>query len=131
MRHMPVMYVNWLVKHSDPYNDFMDDIYELKQRFQDLALTKKAAKMGIFLDEFPYPIDPENPEDKPYTHWHKGHFEYVLHDESRVTLRKAIREYEPIYIKNRRDTVEFWTKWIPALTGLLGAAIGVIAALKK
>lgn len=130
-RCFPLVYANWVIKRSDPDDNWMDDMLEWRRRLEDLALVKKANKVGIYLDEFPYPVNPHNPKKKSYSHWHQGNFEWMLIDESRVMLRKSVRDYEPIYLRNRRESMEFWLKWIPAVTVLMGTLSGVIDAFKK
>jgi hypothetical protein len=101
---------------------------------EDAELIAKAAKMDIYLDEIPLPpLEPG--EDRP-NHYRIGNFgNRLLCKESREALVRKVRERAATYRKERREIVELYIKVaaiiITGITGLLGAATGLVALLKK
>lgn len=91
-------------------------------------LIKKAGQLGI--DVLPEWTRDNNSESEVYRLFRKGYVYYLqLTPTGKGRLRSAIW-------RKRRETVEWWVKrviipLIIALTGLAGAAIGILAMLRK
>jgi hypothetical protein len=114
-------------------NSDLFDLLEWKQNVEDRALIAKANKLDIDLREIPLP-EPEKYQQPG--HWKVGSYgSEILYDESRREIKKAVRELMPAYQKERHDAVEFYIKIITlivtVMTGLVGAATGLVALLKK
>jgi hypothetical protein len=97
----------------------------------DEALERKAARIGVYLDEieFSYEDDPEV-NDGPY-HYVGRYGNRVLLDEFRNPLVQAIRAREPIYAKERREQIDLTVKLLTATSGFIGTVIGLVAVLRK
>lgn len=96
----------------------------------DKRLVAKAAQMDIDLDDIPLP-PPEEPDERP-SHYELGHFgNRYLAFETRKALRAKMRERAPSYRKERRELLDLIVKAVPFITGLVGAAIGLVAAIKR
>jgi hypothetical protein len=119
----------------------MDDRHEFdewKQELDDKALAKKAAKIGVYLDEIEF-HSPEEDSDfgRNYgLYYCSGTFgNELFRDEFRKPLLKAVREREPIYRRERWEAIETYSKLltavVTAMTGIIGAAIGLFAILKR
>lgn len=120
-----------------------DERYELRQRFEpdlwewddwltaidDERLVAKAAKMDIDLEDVPLPPDAEGERPGHYVSSNFGN--RYLKPETRKALRAKMRERAPVYRKERREFWDLFIKAIPLITGLIGTAIGLVAALKK
>jgi hypothetical protein len=112
----------------------LDELFQWQLTFDDKALVNKADKVGVYLDEVicNYVSDQGNIG----RYYRIGAFgDKLLRDEFREALLKAVREREPAYRKERREQIELYVKIatviVTTLTGLLGAATGLVALLKK
>jgi len=110
--------------------EWLDSIREI----EDTELVSRAAKMDVYIDEIPLP-PPAYEGDSP-RHYETGSFgNRYLHDETRSSLLAKTRERLPAYRKERREVVELYIKVatlaITGVTGLLGAATGLVALIKK
>lgn len=111
----------------------LQELYEWQQQFKDDALIRRAAKIGVYLDEIAFPVVDDRGNIGLY---HRiGQFgDRLLRDEFRTPLLKAVREREPSYRKEQREQIELVVKIIAALTaastGIIGALIGLFAIRK-
>jgi len=97
---------------------------------EDDGLIATAKKMDIDLDDLPFRENVGNCELGP--HYEMGPFGNVfLRFESRMALRKAMRERSPAYRKERRETWDLVLKGVTLAIGLVGAMTGLVAWLKK
>ena len=105
------------------------DFWELREwlySIEDKELTRRATKIGIDLDDIPFP-EPEQFQRPGLRKMSSFGYE-VLYDESRKAINKAVRERLPVYRKERREVVQFyWTLFI----GAMGTIIALAAVLKK
>lgn len=103
------------------------------QEIEDSELVKKAARMDVYLDEIPAPY---SESQERHSHYEISKFgnRYLNHD-TRVSLQTKMRERSPAFRKERREVIELRIKVATAIltgmTGLLGAATGLIAFLTK
>lgn len=72
----------------------------------------------------PHRYSPDNTESD---HWYEGHYtgQWYLTDLGVSTLRSEIRNEQ----KARHEIRAQWVVWLSGLTGLLGAATGLVALL--
>jgi hypothetical protein len=118
---------------ASDYRMAMQELSEWLTSIEDQEALRRAAKMDIALDDFPEP--PSGPGEQP-SHWTQGRFgERLLCYETRRALHKATRERAASFRKERRETIELYTKVSIALgtaiTGLGGTLIGIISILRK
>ena len=105
------------------------------REIEDKELVREALKMDIYLDQIPRP-SASYPYDDP-----SGYYTFagtgcrLLRDETRTELVARIRERTPAYRKERKEVIELYIKiaatLVTLITGLLGAATGLVALLKK
>lgn len=102
---------------------------DAREQIVTRRLLAKAEQFTVSLDEITLPNQQES-------HWERdayGH--YSLTRRSFSALRKAVHQAEREYSKERQETWEFRVKVLTALltaiTGLVGAFIGLVALLKK
>jgi hypothetical protein len=120
-----------------------DERYKLKRQLEndvwewtdwlreidDKRLIAKAAKRDIDLDDIPLPQ--QQPDERP-SHYELGTFgNRYLADETRKAIKAKMREKAPAYRKERREFLDLIIKALPFVTGLIGTAIGLVAAIKK
>lgn len=99
------------------------------REIEDAELVTKAAKMDIHLDDMPAPY---SEDEERRSHYEIGNFgNRLLNHETRTALRAKTQERGPAYRKERRETIELYTKMLTGLTGLGGVVIGLIALLRK
>jgi hypothetical protein len=116
------------------------DIFELEQwltEMEDEELVGRARSMDVYLDDIPIP-KPQDEQDEQLRsrglnpHYYMGsYWNELLHPDCRAALTKAIRERYPAYRKERREKWDIGIRVAAALTGLIGAATGLVALLKK
>lgn len=81
-------------------------------------LLAKARKFHLSLEDLPIPSNQDS-------HWKMGDFGHrYLSDRSYAALHRAIWQA-------RKEYWDLWLKIIGAITGLVGASIGLLAFLKK
>jgi hypothetical protein len=93
-----------------------DDRYEFhlwQTEIEDKTLIKKAAKIGVYLDEIVFP-DTEDHNNVGRYHRIGDFGSELLRNEFRGPLVKAIREREPAYRKEQREQVEIYITLIAA-----------------
>lgn len=109
------------------------EYYEWQREIDDKALLKRAAKIGVYPDEITFP-QTEDMRNMGRYHYSGTFGNELLRDEFRQPFVKAIREREPLYRKERREQIELTVKVITALTaaitGIIGALIGLYAIRK-
>ena len=112
------------------------DIWEWQEwlcEIEDKELVARALKMDIYLDEIPIPSPIDGMNQSHYTVGTFGN--KLLHDETRQTLVKKVREKFPIYRKERREILDTRVKVATAIgsiiIGVVGSFIALIAMLKK
>jgi hypothetical protein len=127
------------VERTNLADRFDSDIFEWEAwltEFEDTELVKRGRAMDVYLDDIPFPEREQEKEDW-YRHPHDRHYVFdpfwneVLHPDCRVALNKAIRERFPTYRKERREIRQLWITAGTVVTGLIGAATGLFAVLKK
>jgi hypothetical protein len=96
----------------------------------DERLVAKAAKMDIDLDDIPLPPS-EEPERRPSHYVLTNYGNRCLHFQTRKALKARMRDRAPSYRRERREFWDLIVKAIPFVTGLIGTAIGLVAAIKK
>ena len=108
----------------------LQDLSEWQESLDDAALLKQAAKLRVYLDQIDFPTEHDPANDGPY---HRiGTFgNRLLRTEFYGPLRKAIREREPFFRKERHEQVEMIVKVITAVTGLIGTLIGLFATFRR
>lgn len=106
------------------------EFYDWQLEFEDRALIKKAAKMGVYLDEINFP-NIDDPRNTGRYHRLGTFGSELLRDEFRRPLVKVMRERETSYRKERHERTEIYIKVITAAAGLVGTATGLVALLKK
>jgi hypothetical protein len=122
------------VERQNQAGAIAQSIHELEEwqtSLDDEALERKAARIGVYLDEIEisYEDDPEV-NDGPY-HYVGRYGNRVLLDEFRNPLVQAIRAREPIYAKERREQIDLTVKLLTATSGFIGTVIGLVAVLRK
>ncbi len=95
----------------------------------DKRLVAKAAKMDIDLDDIPLPPPEEHEPPSYYVLGNYGNRYLAL--ETRKALKAKMREKAPSYRKERREFLDLIIKTVPFVIGLIGAAIGLVSAIKK
>ncbi len=108
------------------------ELREWLEEMEDAELIQRARKMDVYLEDIPLPPDDDLEELEPNSHYRPGAFgNQLLHEDSHAALTKAMRERYPSYRKERREIWELWIKVLTLLIGLIGAATGLVALLKK
>jgi hypothetical protein len=108
------------------------DIWEWQdwlREIEDAQIVAQAPKMDVFLDEIPVPVARDARDSGHYTIGSFGNRH--LRQESREALVTKIRERGPAYRRERREVIELWIKAGTVTVGILGAATGLVAFLKK
>jgi hypothetical protein len=112
--------------------DLRNDIREYSARIDEIETHKllaRARKVEISLDDIPL-------SDEEESHWEHGYAgTHFLTRAYYSTLQKVVRQAEKDHRKERREIWEFrlkvFTAVLSAITGLVGAVIGLVAFLKK
>ena len=108
------------------------DIWEYREwlcEIEDKELIAKALKMDIYLDEIPIPSPVEGLSQSHYVFGTFGN--ELLHSETREALIRKLREKLPAYRKERREILELYIKSGTVVIGVIGAATGMFAVLRK
>jgi hypothetical protein len=111
---------------------------EWQQGLEDKELAKKAARIGVYLDEIKFtPVEEDMMFPRNYgLYYYSGTFgNELFRDEFRVALRKAVRLQNPVYRKEQREIRDLNIRLVgalsAALTGLIGAAIGLFSTILR
>jgi hypothetical protein len=112
----------------------LDEWLQWQRCIEDRVLINRAKKMDILLDDIPTP-------DVQFDLKDEGHYRLndygqdILRYEVRDALINKVRERKHSYDKEQREKNEFYVKIttgiISALTGLIGATIGLFTVLNK
>lgn len=113
-------------------DELEQDVWEYREwlcEIEDKELVTKALRMDIYLDELPIPSPIEGMNKSHYTFGTFGN--ELLHSKSRQALVKKVREKSPAYRKERREIIEVYIKAGTVIVGIIGAATGLFAVLRR
>ncbi len=112
-------------EHRQSTEADFEEISDALAEEETYELFRKADALHVSLREIPHP-------EGQASHWTRGTFgNEFLRPDSLCAFRKLVRQAETEHDKERREKIEVWTKLVVALTGLVGALIGLLAWLKR
>jgi hypothetical protein len=114
LRH-PAMSGDKRIEQEARLSADLSELHDWQLTFEDKALIRRAARIGVYLDEIVFVNVPDRENVGRY--YRIGTFgDELLRDEFRASLLKAVRQREPVYRKERQEQIELIVKIISALT---------------